>query len=253
MSVLFPFTLFQTRNVLSFYICSFIHNMFFTPILLLAAIQIFLLMDGLEKLLVLFRLGWSEVTAIFELRCLVFIKFGKYMVNIFTSICFFFLFSDSFRGYNYSSVISTTYILLGFSFCLFFSFIVSFWGFHCNDFKSLPSVVLSLPLIPFTIFFMVDFVIFISTGSFYVEFIAFMSLLNMFNISSHFLDISDTILITVSVSCSTNSMICVISESVSLDLFFFSLLILFSCFFFFFWHSLTVDLFSPEYFCSYIL
>ena len=87
--------------------------------------QIFLLMDGFEKLLALFRLGWSEVSAIFELRCLVFIKFGKCMANIFPSICFFF--SDSFRDYNYSSVIMITYILLGFSFCLFLSFIVSFW------------------------------------------------------------------------------------------------------------------------------
>lgn len=95
MSVLFPFTLVQTRNVLSFYLCSFIHNMFSTSILWLAAIQIFLLMDGFEKLLVLFRLGWSEVTAIFELRCLVFIKFGKYMANIFTSTCFFYFLTPS--------------------------------------------------------------------------------------------------------------------------------------------------------------
>ena len=128
MPVLFSFTLVQTRNLLLFYLCSFIHNIFSTPILLPATFQIFLLMDGFEKLLVLFRLGRSEVSAIFELRCLVFIKFGKYMANIFPSICFF-SFSDSFRDYNYSSVVSITYILLGFSFCLFLSFIVSFWKF----------------------------------------------------------------------------------------------------------------------------
>lgn len=166
---------------------------------------------------------WIEVFGFHQIWKIYGQYFHKYLL---------FLFSDSFRDYKYSSVISTTYILPGFSFCLFSSFVVSFWGFYCNNFKSLPSVVLSLPLIPFTIFFMVDFVIFISTGSFYVEFIAFMSLLNMFNISSHFLNISDAIIITVSVSWSTSSMICVISESVSLDLFFFSLLILFSCLFF---------------------
>lgn len=84
------FTLVQTRNLLSFYLCSLVYKMFSTPILLLATIQVFLLMDRFEQLLAWFRLGRLEITAIFELRCLIFIKFGKYIANIFPSICFFF-------------------------------------------------------------------------------------------------------------------------------------------------------------------
>ena len=201
--------------------------MFSTPILLLATIQVFLLMDRFEQLLAWFRLGRLEITAIFELRCLIFIKFGKYIANIFPSICFFFFFTPS-GNIIIAQLFPLPTFSQGFHSISHFLSCFILKSFYCNDFKSLPSVVLSLPLIPFSTFFMVDFVIFISTGSFYFEFIAFMSLLNMFNISSH---ISDTYIINVSVSYSTNSMICVISESVSLDWFFSSLQILFSWFF----------------------
>lgn len=71
----------------------------------------------------------------------------------------------------------------------------------------------NLPFILFSIFLISDIVVFISKSLIEDFFISFVSLFNMTNHASSFLNMQNTIIITVLMSWSTNSIICVSSEA----------------------------------------
>lgn len=71
----------------------------------------------------------------------------------------------------------------------------------------------NLPFILFSIFLISDIVVFISKSLIEDFFISFVSLFNMTNHASSFLNMQNTIIITVLMSWSINSIICVSSEA----------------------------------------
>lgn len=102
---------------------------------------------------------------------------------------------------------------------IFFSLIVSFYIDYIafsSDSLVVSSLVSNLYVNLFSIFF-------ISRSLFWLFFISSMFLFNILSLSSIFLDVGNIVLITLLMSLSTNSIICVISWSISNNWFFSSL------------------------------
>lgn len=73
-------------------------------------------------------------------------------------------------------------------------------------------------------------IIYIIRSLIYVFFISFKYLLNMFNLSSSFLNIRNRVVIAVLMLVSTHFIVCIIFWSVSVEWLFCSLVVLFYCF-----------------------